>query len=82
MPSARCRALENQNTGDYDLMGTPPPKRSALAEWCSRPPPRPRSAITIDPDTDAAAILRRVLNEPLLDKVAEESAQAEDISSG
>jgi len=54
-------------------MGTPPPERSALAEWYSRP--------TIDPDTDAA-ILRRVLNEPLLDKVAEENAQAEHISSG
>ncbi len=81
MPPARCHALENQATGNHDLMGTPPPGRSALAEWRCRLPPRPRSAITIDPDTDAAAILRRVLNEPILDEVAEENAQAEHISS-
>jgi hypothetical protein len=48
-------------------MATPPPERSALAEWRCRPPPRPRSAITIHPDTDAAAIVRRVLNEPIVD---------------
>jgi hypothetical protein len=79
LPSARSHALELQNVLDHDWMASPPPWRSALAEWRSRPPERPRSVISIDPNTDAAAILRRVLNEPIVDDEAEEGVPADHI---
>jgi hypothetical protein len=41
----------------------PPPERSALAEWNSRPPPKPHS-IAINPKTNGAAVLAKVMAEP------------------
>jgi hypothetical protein len=60
------------------IVWPPRHRRSALAEWRRRPPPRPRSAITIDPNTDAPAILRRVLNEPIADQDAEDAEHIDD----
>jgi hypothetical protein len=47
-----------------NVLGDPPkPERCALTEFLARPPPRPRGLIPVCPDSDGAAILRRVLAE-------------------
>jgi hypothetical protein len=65
LPSARHHALELQSPLNHDY-GHPATGAFCPADM-ALPPPRPRSAITIHPDNDAAAILRRVPNEPFVD---------------
>jgi hypothetical protein len=48
----------------------PPPERSALAEWNTRPPPRPRG-VAVSPETNGAAVLAKVMADSDRDANAE-----------
>jgi hypothetical protein len=59
-------------------LGDPPAlERSALFQVLTREPPRPRGAIPVHPTTDGAAILARVLSEPIAEEDAAGTGRAE-----
>jgi hypothetical protein len=63
----RAKAIRDATNGAAGgPLGDPPElERSGLFEYLTREPPRPRGRIPVHPSTDGAAILRRVLGEPV-----------------
>jgi hypothetical protein len=68
----RAKSIRDDANAAGGQLGDPPAlEKSALFAWMTRPPPRPRGQIPIHDTTDGAAVLRRVLAEPMKRPLAE-----------